>query len=69
MIFLINFFPRYEECVKDTCGCNVGGDCECLCTAVSAYAHACTVAGINIEWRNQGLCGKGIEFLQQTRIF
>ena len=53
-----NLAFRYDLCVKDTCGCNVGGDCECLCTAVSAYAEACSQAGIHINWRSQGLCGE-----------
>ena len=37
------------QCVTDTCGCNVGGDCECLCTAVAAYAAACASSGIPIR--------------------
>ena len=37
---------RLERCIKDTCGCNVGGDCECMCTAVSAYAQVCIMLRI-----------------------
>ena len=50
--------PYFDQCVFDTCGCNVGGDCECLCTAVSAYAQACSEAGVPVKWRTQGVCGK-----------
>ena len=50
--------PYFDQCVFDTCGCNVGGDCECLCTAVSAYAQACLEAGVPVEWRSQELCGE-----------
>ena len=25
-----------------------GGDCECLCTVVAAYAHQCTMSGVSI---------------------
>ena len=28
----------YEDCMFDTCGCDEGGDCECFCSAVEAYA-------------------------------
>uniref|UniRef100_A0A3Q2HF40 VWFD domain-containing protein n=1 Tax=Equus caballus TaxID=9796 RepID=A0A3Q2HF40_HORSE len=38
----------YEACVSDACACNSGGDCECFCTAVAAYAQAC---------RDVGVCG------------
>ena len=50
--------PYFDQCVFDTCGCNVGGDCECLCTAVAAYAQACLEAGVPVKWRTQGVCGK-----------
>jgi len=29
----------YENCLYDTCGCNAGGDCQCFCTSVAAYAQ------------------------------
>ena len=56
--------------MKDTCGCNVGGDCECLCTAVSAYAHACSEAGVHVSWRSLHLCRKYIivQLCQPTRM-
>ncbi|XP_072277629.1 mucin-5B-like [Pyxicephalus adspersus] len=48
--------PYHEACVRDTCGCDSGGDCECYCTAVSAYATACSDAGICISWRTPEIC-------------
>lgn len=36
----------------------LGGDCECLCTALSAYAHACAANGVFIKWRTPELCRK-----------
>ena len=48
--------PSYEQCVSETCACNQGGDCECLCTAVSSYAVSCALHGIHIKWRSQDLC-------------
>ncbi|KAL7040824.1 hypothetical protein ACKWTF_000531 [Chironomus riparius] len=46
----------YKRCVHDTCSCDLGGDCECLCTSLAAYAYACTARGINIRWRTPDLC-------------
>lgn len=47
-----------KRCVYDTCACDQGGDCECLCTALAAYAHACTMKGVPIRWRTPDLCRK-----------
>ncbi|KAL2088518.1 hypothetical protein ACEWY4_015417 [Coilia grayii] len=51
----------YMNCLADTCGCNRGGDCECFCTSVAAYAHQCCQQGITIDWRTPSVCllGKG----------
>ncbi|SPP76371.1 hemocytin [Drosophila guanche] len=46
----------WKRCIFDTCACDQGGDCECLCTAMSAYADACAQKGINIRWRSQHFC-------------
>ncbi|XP_031570800.1 mucin-2-like [Actinia tenebrosa] len=48
--------PWYDACLYDTCACDSGGDCECLCTAIAAYAHACSSHGVPITWRTQQLC-------------
>ncbi|XP_070397542.1 SCO-spondin-like [Dermacentor albipictus] len=48
--------PFYDRCVSDTCSCDTGGDCECLCTALSAYAHECAQRGVRVLWRSQELC-------------
>ncbi|KAK9502170.1 hypothetical protein O3M35_012753 [Rhynocoris fuscipes] len=45
-----------ERCIFDTCGCDEGGDCECLCTAISAYVQQCNAHGVFIKWRSQELC-------------
>jgi hypothetical protein len=52
----------YDLCVYDACGCNSGGDCECLCTAVASYARACSDAGVHVHWRSQELCPLQCEF-------
>ncbi|KAI9529652.1 hypothetical protein NQZ68_007890 [Dissostichus eleginoides] len=47
---------HYEACVRDTCSCNTGGDCECFCSAVAAYAAACNEAGVCVRWRTPTIC-------------
>ncbi|KAJ8795573.1 hypothetical protein J1605_002335 [Eschrichtius robustus] len=48
--------PFYEACVHDACSCDTGGDCECLCSAVAAYAQECTKEGACVFWRRPDLC-------------
>ncbi|XP_035885932.1 mucin-6 [Phyllostomus discolor] len=48
--------PYYEACVRDACGCDTGGDCECLCDAVAAYAQACLDKGVCVDWRAPDFC-------------
>ncbi|XP_012668766.1 mucin-5B [Otolemur garnettii] len=46
----------YEACVSDACACDSGGDCECFCTAVAAYAQACRDSGVCVSWRSPDVC-------------
>ncbi|XP_055462835.1 mucin-5B-like [Psammomys obesus] len=46
----------YEACVHDVCACDSGGDCECFCTAVAAYAQACLDVGVCLSWRTPDIC-------------
>ncbi|XP_055489392.1 LOW QUALITY PROTEIN: SCO-spondin [Leucoraja erinacea] len=48
--------PFYQWCVYDACGCDSGGDCECLCTAIATYAEECNERGVYVRWRSQDLC-------------
>uniref|UniRef100_A0A3P8ZHK1 VWFD domain-containing protein n=2 Tax=Esox lucius TaxID=8010 RepID=A0A3P8ZHK1_ESOLU len=48
--------PYYDACVRDSCACDSGGDCECFCTAVAAYAKACNEAGTCVVWRTPQIC-------------
>ncbi|XP_071530011.1 hemocytin-like isoform X2 [Panulirus ornatus] len=48
--------PYRERCEYDACACNTGGDCHCLCTAVAAYAHECTIHGVYVKWRKPDFC-------------
>jgi hypothetical protein len=50
-------YQKYlDKCVFDACACDLGGDCECLCTSVAAYAHECAIAGVPIIWRTEQFC-------------
>ncbi|XP_040183666.1 uncharacterized protein LOC120916795 [Rana temporaria] len=46
----------FHACVSDSCACNTGGDCECFCTAVAAYAQACGEYNICVPWRSPSIC-------------
>lgn len=46
----------FDACVRDTCTCNAGGDCECFCSTVAAYAAACNEAGACVKWRTPTVC-------------
>lgn len=48
--------PYYEACVRDACGCDTSGDCDCLCDAVAAYAKACLDKGVCVDWRTPDFC-------------
>ncbi|XP_053305740.1 mucin-5B-like [Spea bombifrons] len=52
----VNPSPFYDACVSDSCACNSGGDCECFCSAVAAYAQTCGEFGICISWRDPNTC-------------
>uniref|UniRef100_UPI0014481FD3 mucin-2 n=1 Tax=Epinephelus lanceolatus TaxID=310571 RepID=UPI0014481FD3 len=48
--------PFYDNCVTDSCACDSGGDCECFCSAVAAYAQACNEASVCVAWRTPEIC-------------
>ncbi|XP_069813259.1 otogelin-like protein [Dendropsophus ebraccatus] len=54
-----------KNCHTDTCNCNLGGDCECLCTSVAAYAHKCCQQGVAIHWRSPNMCPYDCEYFNQ----
>ncbi|XP_075402642.1 mucin-6-like [Tenrec ecaudatus] len=61
--------PYYEACVHDACGCDTGGDCECLCDAVAAYAKACLDKGVCVDWRAPDFCPIYCDFYNtHTRV-
>ncbi|NXH25525.1 OTOG protein, partial [Myiagra hebetior] len=56
----------YSNCLTDTCGCNQGGDCECFCTSVSAYAHQCCQHGVTVDWRSPRVCPYDCEYFNKA---
>lgn len=59
----VNVDKFMKRCIFDSCACDQGGDCECLCTAIAAYAHACTIKGAPIRWRTPDFCRKFFSFM------
>ncbi|KAJ1178594.1 hypothetical protein NDU88_003839 [Pleurodeles waltl] len=53
---MVNPVQYYDSCVSDSCSCDSGGDCECFCTAVAAYAQACSEVGLCVDWRTPEIC-------------
>ncbi|RUS82959.1 hypothetical protein EGW08_009296, partial [Elysia chlorotica] len=52
----------YDNCVAQACNCDTGGDCECLCDAIAAFAAHCNALGAPAKWRRQKLCPMQCEF-------
>ncbi|XP_078475850.1 uncharacterized protein LOC144737071 isoform X2 [Lampetra planeri] len=58
---MVEYLPYYTACVRDSCGCDTGGDCHCLCTSLASYAQACGSAGVCLRWRTPDLCPLGCD--------
>ncbi|XP_052411201.1 mucin-19 isoform X26 [Carassius gibelio] len=48
--------PYYQACVLESCSCEFEGKFLGFCTAVSAYAEACSAKDVCINWRTPDLC-------------
>ncbi|XP_074774744.1 mucin-5AC-like [Athene noctua] len=55
----------YQACVTDACACDTGGDCDCFCTAVAAYAQACSEVGVCVTWRTPSICPLFCDYYNQ----
>ncbi|XP_030129141.4 mucin-5AC [Taeniopygia guttata] len=55
----------YQACVTDACACDTGGDCDCFCTAVAAYAQACSEVGVCVAWRSPAICPLFCDYYNQ----
>ncbi|XP_063800256.1 mucin-5AC-like [Pseudophryne corroboree] len=58
----------YDACVSDSCACNTGGDCECFCTAIAAYAQACGEFDICISWRGPNFCPLFCDYYNDNKL-
>ncbi|XP_024909406.1 otogelin isoform X2 [Cynoglossus semilaevis] len=56
----------YMNCLSDTCACSRGGDCECFCTSVAAYAQRCCHQGVPVDWRSPSLCPYDCEYYNKV---
>ncbi|CAF95713.1 unnamed protein product, partial [Tetraodon nigroviridis] len=50
--------PYYHACVQESCSCEFEGKFLGFCTAVAAYAEACSDQHVCINWRTPDLCRK-----------
>ncbi|XP_068163615.1 mucin-6 [Antennarius striatus] len=48
--------PYYHACVQESCSCEFEGKFLGFCTAVAAYAEACSDQDVCINWRTPDLC-------------
>ncbi|GAA6097174.1 mucin-2-like [Tachysurus ichikawai] len=48
--------PYYQACILESCSCDFEGKFLGFCTAVAAYADACTTQNVCIKWRTPDLC-------------
>ncbi|XP_072309634.1 mucin-19 [Eucyclogobius newberryi] len=48
--------PYYQACVQESCSCEFEGRYLGFCTAVSAYADACSGREVCVDWRTADLC-------------
>ncbi|XP_067850396.1 mucin-6-like, partial [Heptranchias perlo] len=65
---LVYRMPYYDNCVRDACGCELVGDCECLCDAVAVYAKACLDAGVCIDWRTPDFCPVYCDYFNSHKV-
>ncbi|XP_055009876.1 LOW QUALITY PROTEIN: mucin-19-like [Boleophthalmus pectinirostris] len=48
--------PYYQACVQESCSCEFEGRFLGFCTAVAAYAEACSHWDVCVDWRTPDLC-------------
>lgn len=49
--------PYFKTCLYDACECR-GVEKDCACDAIATFAHACSLKGIHLQWREAGFCGE-----------
>ncbi|CAJ1054408.1 mucin-6-like isoform X5 [Xyrichtys novacula] len=48
--------PYYHACVQESCSCEFEGKFLGFCTAVAAYAQACSDQDVCVDWRTPDMC-------------
>uniref|UniRef100_W5MJ18 VWFD domain-containing protein n=1 Tax=Lepisosteus oculatus TaxID=7918 RepID=W5MJ18_LEPOC len=64
----VYYLPFYDACVRDACGCALGGDCKCVCNAVAMYAKECLDQGVCVDWRRPDFCPVYCEFYNSHQL-
>ncbi|XP_067345992.1 mucin-2-like [Channa argus] len=54
--FKVDPKPYYYACVQESCSCQFEGKFLGFCTAVAAYAEACSELDVCVKWRTPDLC-------------
>ncbi|XP_056132665.1 mucin-19-like [Lampris incognitus] len=54
--FKVDPEPYYQACVLESCSCEFEGKFLGFCTAVAAYAEACSDWEVCVDWRTPDMC-------------
>ncbi|XP_034720016.1 mucin-19-like [Etheostoma cragini] len=57
--------PYYQACVQESCSCEFEGKFLGFCTAVAAYAEACSEQDVCVKWRTPDLCPVYCDFYNE----
>ncbi|KAM7366979.1 hypothetical protein PAMP_014909 [Pampus punctatissimus] len=57
--------PYYHACVQESCSCEFEGKFLGFCTAVAAYAEACSNYDVCVKWRTPDLCPVYCDFYNE----
>lgn len=57
----------YKRCKYDTCNCQNNEDC--MCAALSSYAHACAAKGVMLWGWRERVCNKDVHACPSSQIF
>ncbi|XP_062299707.1 mucin-2-like [Scomber scombrus] len=57
--------PYYHACVQESCSCQFEGKFLGFCTAVAAYAEACSEHDVCVKWRTPDLCPVYCDFYNE----
>ncbi|XP_064348021.1 mucin-2 [Camelus dromedarius] len=57
----------YKRCKYDTCNCQNSEDC--MCAALSSYAHACAAKGVLLWGWREGVCNKDVGSCPTSQLF